>query len=120
MVASSRLVPEGAGRQDRPLTGLPGRSYAFRPLTLESAATCASPISMNHLMASARVGGSTCLRRLSFGEFRKSAQTILVLNRVDGRDNLADQTERKLGLLIPNLDPQRGIDRRLRTVSGAA
>ena len=36
------------------------------------------------------------------GEFRKSAQTILVLNRVDGRDNLADQAERRLGPLIPN------------------
>ena len=36
------------------------------------------------------------------GEFRKSAQTILVLNRVDGRDNLADQAARTLGPLIPN------------------
>ena len=35
------------------------------------------------------------------GEFRKSAQTILVLNRVDGRDNLADQAERKLGPADP-------------------
>ena len=36
------------------------------------------------------------------GEFRKTAQTVLVLNRVDARDNLADQAERKLGPLIPN------------------
>jgi cellulose biosynthesis protein BcsQ len=35
-------------------------------------------------------------------EFRKRPQTILVLNRVDARDNLADQAERKLGPLIPN------------------
>jgi chromosome partitioning protein len=36
------------------------------------------------------------------GEFNKRTQTILVLNRVDGRDNLADQAQKKLGPLIPN------------------
>src|SRR5262245_50907637 len=52
-------------------------SYAFRPFTLVSAATCASPISINCLMASARVGGSACLRRHSFtaSSWRSSSRT---------------------------------------------
>jgi chromosome partitioning protein len=36
------------------------------------------------------------------GEFGKRGQTILVLNRVDGRDSLADQAARTLGPLFPN------------------
>ena len=35
-------------------------------------------------------------------ELGKSAQTILVLNRIDSRDNLVEQTARKLSPLAPN------------------
>jgi hypothetical protein len=35
-------------------------------------------------------------------EFRKSAQTILALNRVDARDNLSDDAEKRLGPVTPN------------------
>jgi chromosome partitioning protein len=36
------------------------------------------------------------------GELGKAAQTILVLNRIDARDNLVEQAARKLGPLAPN------------------
>lgn len=35
-------------------------------------------------------------------ELGKSAQTIIALNRIDGRDNLVEQTARKLSPLAPN------------------
>lgn len=35
-------------------------------------------------------------------ELGKAGQTILVLNRIDGRDNLVEQTARKLSPLAPN------------------